>query len=89
MDTRTVWFAVETKDEQDRLSLKYPGRILLCNRTFVLDTHSGKAVEGTQRMHEGLDRWTQTFQLCTHENRQEQLQTYLAIASNATLIQQT
>ena len=54
MDTRTVWFVVETKDEQDRLSTEYPGRILLllCDRTFVLDTHSGKAVENTKKMHE-------------------------------------
>ena len=52
MDTRTVWFVVETKDEQDRLSTEYPGHILLYDQTFVLDTHSGKAVENTKKMHE-------------------------------------
>ena len=52
MDRRTVWFVVETKEEHERLSLRYPGRILLCDRSFVLDTHTGKAVEGTQQMHE-------------------------------------
>ena len=52
MDTRTVWFVVETKEDQDRLQVKYPGRILLCDRTFVLDTQSDKAIEGTMQMHE-------------------------------------
>ena len=52
MDTRTVWFVVETKADQERLSVKYPGRILLCDRSFVLDTHAKKAVDDTTRLHE-------------------------------------
>ena len=52
MDTHTVWFVVETKKDQDRLQVKYPGRILLCDQTFVLDTQSDKLVEGTMQMHE-------------------------------------
>jgi hypothetical protein len=52
MDTRTVWFVVETVLEQERLEQLYPGRILLCDRTFVLDKMSEKAIEGTNQMHE-------------------------------------
>ena len=57
MDTRIVWFVVETKDEQDRLSTEYPGRIILCDRTFVLDTHSGKAVENTKKIDTSCSKW--------------------------------
>jgi len=52
MDTRTVWFVVETIQEQQRLEQLYPDRILLCDRTFVLDKMSDKAIEGTNQMHE-------------------------------------
>ena len=48
MDSRIVWFVVETKEERDRLSILYPGRVLLCDRTFIMDTYgSKKHVEGT------------------------------------------
>lgn len=47
-----VWFVVETEADQERLSVKYPGRILLCDRSFVLDTHAKKAVDDTTRLHE-------------------------------------
>ena len=52
MDSRRVWFVVETKEEFDRLSLKYPGRILLCDRTFIMDTHAKKYISDTTLLHE-------------------------------------
>ena len=57
MDTRSVYFVVETADEQERLSQQYPGRILLCDRLFILDTHDKKAITHngeaiTTKLHE-------------------------------------
>ena len=53
MDSRDVWFVVETREECDRLSATFPGRILLCDRTFIQDTQgSKKHVEGTSEFHE-------------------------------------
>lgn len=53
MDSRIVWFVTESKEEQDRLTLLYPGRILLCDRTYIQDTAgSKKCVEGTTDLHE-------------------------------------
>ncbi len=34
MDTCTVHYVVDTKEEQDHLLQMYPGKILLFNRTF-------------------------------------------------------
>ena len=52
MDSRTVWFVAEKKEEQDRLSaLGYRGRILLCDRSFILDTHGKKAIKDTRCLH--------------------------------------
>ena len=79
MDTHTVLFVVEAKNEQDRLSTEYPGHILLYDQTFVLDTHSGKAVENTKKMHE--------FSLVDTEVSIVHPRTYLATATNAILIQ--
>ena len=52
MDTRTVWFVTETKEEQDKLLLKYPGRILLCDRSYIRDTHNEEAIKDTTNLHE-------------------------------------
>ena len=52
MDSRTVWFAVETQEDYDELSPKYPGRILFCNRSFILDTHKEKHLPQTKQLHE-------------------------------------
>ena len=52
MDSRRVWFVVETKDELDKLDAAFPGRILLCDRTFVLDTHSKTPLDKTVHLHE-------------------------------------
>ena len=52
MDSRELWFAAETRAEYDRLSLIYPGHILLCDRTMVQDTKSEKCVDGTTKLHE-------------------------------------
>ena len=43
----------EKQEEYNRLSAEYPGRILLCNRSFILDhTHKGKAIDNTTKLHE-------------------------------------
>ena len=52
MDSRTVWFVAESKEDQDRLQVEYPGKILLCDRTFVLDTQGKKAIANTTQLHE-------------------------------------
>ena len=44
MDTSSVFFVVETTNEQEQLVQQYPGRVLLCDRLFVLDTHDKKAI---------------------------------------------
>ena len=47
MDSRIVWFVTESKEEQDRLTILYPGRVLLCDQTYIQDTAgSKKYVEG-------------------------------------------
>jgi len=52
MNSRKVFFVVETEEEYIRLSLLYPGRILLCDRSFIQDTHQDKAINGTTQLHE-------------------------------------
>lgn len=52
MDSRRVWFVVETQAELERLSLEYPGRILLCDRSFILDTHKKHHLKETTLLHE-------------------------------------
>ena len=57
MDTRSVYFVVEKADEQERLSQQYLGRILLCDRLFILDTHDKKTITDngetiTKKLHE-------------------------------------
>jgi hypothetical protein len=52
MDSRTVWFVVESKDEFDRLNALYPGRIKLCDRTFILDTQGKKPMPKSTQLHE-------------------------------------
>ena len=54
MDSRTVWFVAETKEKQLELAVKYPGRILLCDRTFILDTYKYDqgAIKNTTQIHE-------------------------------------
>jgi len=65
MDRRTVSFVVDTKEEHNKLYIRYPGRILLCDQSFVLDTYSGKAVEGTQQIIHEL-RSSATEVPCVH-----------------------
>lgn len=54
MDTRTVWFAAESTQEQHDLEEMYPkltGRIIVCDRGNKLDTHDGKtAFVGTAQL---------------------------------------
>ena len=52
MDTRTCWFVVEEQEESTRLSLLYPGRILLLDRSYIHDTQGEKALDGTTLLHE-------------------------------------
>ena len=52
MDSRIVWFVVETRELYDSLSVEYPGKILLCDRSFILDTHKNVAIDGTTKLHE-------------------------------------
>jgi hypothetical protein len=52
MDTRTVWFVCETQAEFEQMNAQYPGKILLCDRTFVLDTHNGQSIPQTSDLHE-------------------------------------
>ena len=86
VDTLTVWFVVATQDDVDRLSVEYPGRILLCDRSFTLDTYKGKAINGTTQLHEV--RSTDTTIPTSHPlNGQSQHPTCLAIVRSATKIQ--
>ena len=52
MDSRTVWFVAETREEQDKLLVEHPGKILLCDRSFILDTRGHQAVDNTTQLHE-------------------------------------
>ena len=53
MDTRTMrGYLVETQEEYDALSPKHPGRIILCDRSFVYDTGTGNHIKNTQELHE-------------------------------------
>ena len=52
MDTRTIWFVCETQAEFEQMDAQYPGKILLYNRTFILDTHNGQSIPQTSDLHE-------------------------------------
>eukprot|EP00956_Cyclotella_meneghiniana_P028855 scaffold68305_cov22-Cyclotella_meneghiniana.AAC.1 len=52
MNSRTVHFVVESQEEFDRLNPLYPGKILLCDRSYTLDTHAKKPVPNTTQLHE-------------------------------------
>ena len=52
MDTRTVWYVVEEKEEYDRLVVKYPGRVLFIDRDFVMDTFGKESIQNTSKLHE-------------------------------------
>jgi len=52
MNTRLAYFVAETQEEFDRLASLHPGRILLCDRTFILDTHMKKSIKHTSDLHE-------------------------------------
>ena len=51
MNSRTVYCVVETeaKLEEHRYN---PGRILLCNRTYIQNTPKGGYIKGTHELHE-------------------------------------
>ena len=49
MDTRRVWFVTETEEKRQELLTKHPGRILLCDRSFILDSQT---IKGTNHLHE-------------------------------------
>ena len=85
VNTFTVWFVVATQDDVDRLFVEYPGRILLCDRSFTLDTKERPSME--QHNCTRLDPLTQLFQLPTPVNGQSQHPTCLAIVRSATKIQ--
>ena len=48
----TVWFATEKANEQQNILRKYPGCILLCDRSFTLATRSKEPIKGTSNLHE-------------------------------------
>ena len=52
MDTRTIWFVVETEEERSKLAATYGDRILLCDRSFILDTNKGNSLDNTTELHE-------------------------------------
>ena len=52
MDSRTVWFVVESQDDFNELNPQYPGKILLCDRTFVLDTQGKSSMPESTKLHE-------------------------------------
>lgn len=52
MDSRKVYFVAETQAEFDRLAPLHPGRILLCDRSFVLDTYQQMPIKHTTELHE-------------------------------------
>lgn len=52
MNSRRHWLAVETKEDFDRLNSKHPDRIVICDRSFILDTEGHKPVPGTKQLHE-------------------------------------
>ena len=47
-----MWFVVETQEDFDRLSLKYPGQIILVDRSYLIDTYKEKCIEGSTCLHE-------------------------------------
>jgi hypothetical protein len=51
-DYYKMWFVVETQADFDRLSLEYPGQIILCDRSYLIDTYKEKCIDGTTRLHE-------------------------------------
>lgn len=54
VNTRHFLFAVKTEEQQNKLSLLHHGRIILCDRTNVLeDTHNKKAAfKGAVNVHQ-------------------------------------
>jgi hypothetical protein len=52
MDSRTVYYMVETEQEYQEHIAKHPGRVLLCDRSNVQDTFKGKAIVGSRSLHE-------------------------------------
>ena len=52
MNMRTCWFVVETKEDFDDISFKYPGCILLIDRSYIQDTKGEKPLDGTMLLHE-------------------------------------
>ena len=52
INTRTCWFLVDTREQLAYFSLKYPGRILLVDRSQIQDTLGEKPIDGTTLLHE-------------------------------------
>lgn len=52
LDTRWIWFVTESREEQERLLLTYPGRVLLCDRSLKADTVNGNAIKDTTKLHQ-------------------------------------
>ena len=55
MDSRQVWFVVETEAERQKIIDEHPeyeGRILVCSRDNIQDTRSKKSVDDTMQLHE-------------------------------------
>ena len=59
MDTRTVWYVVEEKEKYEELVVKYPGRVLLIDRDFVMDTVGKKSIPNTSKLREICSQVTQ------------------------------
>ena len=52
MNSRTVYYVVETEAKLEEHRYNNPGRILLCDRTYIQDTPKGRYIKGTHELHE-------------------------------------
>ena len=53
MNSRTVYYVVETEAKLEEHRYNHPGRILLYYRTYIQDTPKGGYIKGTYELHEG------------------------------------
>lgn len=55
IDSRSLWYICETGEEQALRQAEEPShaeRILLCDRSYIMDTQGRKPIEGTTSLHE-------------------------------------
>ena len=77
MDSRKVWFLVETQEEYDELSTDYPGNILLCcDQNFILDTYKEKHISQTKQLHDvwSYNRAVPTSIMCVRKMKASNFQ---------------